>query len=124
MCVVGGAVDGCGCGCGWPETVVVEGCWEVGWEGKMEVAWVSGGGWVVSCESPTLVDCVMVWESDCVTEPGSGGPRRSMPADSRGWRDSSSFWGVSDRSALGKGRGVGDELVGKRETTYRLLFAV
>lgn len=76
------------------------GSWEVGcWEGKAEVGWVSPTerGWVV-----VWLSLAVVWESDVVVEPGRGGPRRSMPADSRGWRDSSSFWGVSYRLA---GRG-------------------
>ena len=114
MWVVGaGAAVDCWCWCCcWPPAAVVvvveeEGCWEGCWEGKTEVACVSGAGCVVDWESLAVVVWVMVWESDCVvTEvelPGSGGPKRSMPADSRGWRDSSSFSGVNDR--LGEGRG-------------------
>lgn len=93
------------------EMVEVEGgrgSWEVGcWEGKAEVGWVSSVvvGWVVDWLSVMVV----VWVSDVevVVEPGRGGPRRSMPADSRGWRDSSSFGGVSDW--LTERRGIEEE---------------
>ena len=89
----------------------------------MEVAWVSVGGWVVAWESlVVVVDWVMVWESEMlvvVVEPGRGGPRRSMPADSRGWRDSSSFWGVSCWFHVG-----GKTRCVEVEGTYSLRFTV